>query len=375
MEEVVKNRTLLYIGGFELPDKNAAAHRVIGIGKALRDIGFNVIFLGTSKSQLSNVKILDTKTEYFGFESFSYAYPNGKKEWIKQISGISIFTCLIEQLGNITDICLYNFPAIAQERMIKYCHKHEIKCYGDITEWYIADKSDFIRSKIKTFDSEYRMRFVNKKLDGLIVISRYLQKYYKCRKNIYIPPLIDLQDNKWINNYTKSDDVLRLVYAGDPGNKDKIDILISALKYVKREYILDIFGITRKEYLKKRKEDYSFILNARNIKFHGRQPHMDVLRYIKKANYSCFFREKDKVSSAGFPTKFVEAISCGTPVITNRTSNFDEYVSENTNAFVVNDLNITSISRVLEKVPYSINVLSDTFDYRKYITEICKLFI
>lgn len=375
MEEEVKNRTLLYIGGFELPDKNAAAHRVIGIGKALRDIGFNVVFLGTSKSQLSDVKIMDTKTEYFGFECFSYAYPNGTKEWIRQISGISIFTSFIEQLGNITDICLYNFPAIAQERMVNYCHKHGIKCYGDITEWYIADKSDFLRSKIKTFDSEYRMRFVNKKLDGLIVISRYLQKYYANRRIIYIPPLIDIDDNKWRNDYKKSDDVLRLVYAGDPGNKDKIDILISALKHVKREYILDIFGITRKEYLKKRHEDSSFILCAKNIRFHGRQPHLDILRYLKKANYSCFFRERDKVSSAGFPTKFVEAISCGTPVITNRTSNFSDYVSKNTNAFVVNDLDITSISKALEKVPYSINVLCDTFDYRKYITEIRKLFI
>ena len=30
--------TVLYIGGFELPDKNAAAQRVVGIAKSLRDL-------------------------------------------------------------------------------------------------------------------------------------------------------------------------------------------------------------------------------------------------------------------------------------------------------------------------------------------------
>ena len=40
---------ILYLGNFELPDKNAAAHRVLGIAKALREGGNEVYFTGISK--------------------------------------------------------------------------------------------------------------------------------------------------------------------------------------------------------------------------------------------------------------------------------------------------------------------------------------
>ena len=49
-------KTIIYIGGFELPDKNAAAHRVISNGKLLRDIGYNVHFMGISNERGYNNK-------------------------------------------------------------------------------------------------------------------------------------------------------------------------------------------------------------------------------------------------------------------------------------------------------------------------------
>jgi len=41
----MKKEILLYVGGFEMPDGNAAAQRVLAIAKALPD-GYNVKFLG-----------------------------------------------------------------------------------------------------------------------------------------------------------------------------------------------------------------------------------------------------------------------------------------------------------------------------------------
>ena len=41
----MSSKTVLYVGGFILPDKNAAAQRVVGIAKILRDIGYNVVFM------------------------------------------------------------------------------------------------------------------------------------------------------------------------------------------------------------------------------------------------------------------------------------------------------------------------------------------
>lgn len=45
---------ILYIGGFELPDKNAAAQRVVSNAKLCRDLGYEVTLIGVDKSIKSN---------------------------------------------------------------------------------------------------------------------------------------------------------------------------------------------------------------------------------------------------------------------------------------------------------------------------------
>lgn len=41
-------KVIIYIGGFELPDKNAAANRVMNNAKIMRDIGYHVVLVGVS---------------------------------------------------------------------------------------------------------------------------------------------------------------------------------------------------------------------------------------------------------------------------------------------------------------------------------------
>lgn len=64
----MKKRTILYVGGFELPDRNA--QRVLSVAKIFKSIGYNVIFLGIDK-----ISVEETKKEYFGFESWAIPYP------------------------------------------------------------------------------------------------------------------------------------------------------------------------------------------------------------------------------------------------------------------------------------------------------------
>ena len=59
---------ILYIGGFELPDKNAAAQRVVANAKALKKIGYEVLFLGVTKNE--------KKVGYQFFENFKYLERN-----------------------------------------------------------------------------------------------------------------------------------------------------------------------------------------------------------------------------------------------------------------------------------------------------------
>lgn len=358
---------ILYIGGFELPDKNAAAHRVLSNAKILGSLGKKVVFIGVDKSLSWDSAILATEDVVQGFETYSVPYPQKREHWIKYLTDIQDYIKVFERFENIEMIILYNFQAIAMKKLLCYCKKLGIKCCADITEWRSAKGERLVYRVLKDSDTWYRMKVLHKKLDGLIVISKYLEEYYSNSKNIvYVPTMTDASESKWNGKYEKSNSILKLVYAGNPGRKDRIDLLISALKNVKRRYQLDIIGITLEQYLKYYPEHSEILEKTPNIVFHGRMEHTVTLEYIKRANYSCFLREDDRVSKSGFPTKFAEAITCGTPVLTNKTSNLTEYIKNDENGIFIDPLNVNNITRIIDRVPYKINVDRDIFDIRNY---------
>ncbi|HEM4423782.1 TPA: glycosyltransferase [Streptococcus suis] len=359
---------IVYIGGFELPDKNAAAHRVLSNAKILRENGKEVIFIGVDKELRYGSPVLKTKKDIQGFESYAVAYPDGKKEWVDYLANINSFLTVMNSSKVVEAVILYNFQALAMAKLMRYCKRNNIKCYADVTEWRSAKGERVLYRILKAFDTWYRMHILHKKMDGLIVISRYLEHYY-CgfTKTLYLPALTDTHDSKWNNFYKKDKNRLRLVYAGVPGRKDRLDKLIEAISNVDVECVLDVIGITFEQYLTYYPKHKDILSNCKNIVFHGRLSHLETIEYVKKANYSCFFREDDRVSKAGFPTKFAESISCGTPVLTNNTSNISDYISKDGNVVFVDVLNSSKISEVINDLPFEMKVKNDLFDYRNYL--------
>ena len=367
----MNNGTILYIGGFELPDKNAAAHRVLSNAKIFRELGKKVVFIGVDKTLSPNFTIFETKKDVQGFESYSIPYPTGGKNWLKFLTSIEDYIAISKNIDNLEMVVMYNFQSVAMKKMMLYCKKNNIKCCADVTEWRSAKGEGIIYRLLKDSDTWYRMKVLHKKMDGLIVISRYLEKYYNnCRNVIYVPALVDCSEEKWTNTFEKSTGSLHLVYAGNPGRKDKIDILIQSLKKVKRMVVLDIIGISYEEfknYFPKLEID-----TDSNIKFHGRLSHLETLDYVKKANYSIFFRDDNRVSKSGFPTKFVESIASGTPVITNNTSNINEFIyGAKSNGIIIDNLDCDSIEKIIEKAPNLMNVDRGCFDYNNYLECFC----
>ena len=162
-------KKVLYIGGFTMPDGNAAAQRVLGIGKLLRECGYLVRFTGLTKSGVTKENVID------GFQYKNYPYPNNLLLWMKYLTGYDF--SIKEILKYKPDVViLYNHPALAIEKIKRFCHKRGIKILADITEWYKPLGSLFFKT-IKNFDTNRRMTYSHKKLDGLICISSYLLNY------------------------------------------------------------------------------------------------------------------------------------------------------------------------------------------------------
>lgn len=367
------NEKILYIGGFEMPDKNAAAQRVVANAMSLREMGFEVAFIGPIRDRLNTIE------EFCGFKCDYIDYPRTLKEWVKYITE---FVQVDKILGYNPDyVVLYNFPAIASLKIRNACHKRGIKVFQDLTEWETSIGWS-PREIIRKIDINLRMYYCLKKMDGIIAISRYLFEYYsRFTKTILIPPTVDLNNPKFNRDRKlKSNTPLQLVYAGSigAGNKERLDYIINTVSKI-NSLKLTIVGLTVEQY----EDAYgSFPNECSNIEFKGRVPHKEAVGIVCQSDFQMLIRENTLKNKAGFPTKFVESMSCCTPLIATLSSNIGDYLVDGKNGFIVDEKNclqsvLEKISRLSkdEVIEMKENCRNFTgFDYRSFKEEFSKLF-
>lgn len=356
--------TVLYVGGFELPDRNAAAHRVLNNAKILRELGYNVVFCGIDKE----IKVIpEETTRISGFESTPMPYPASSKQWIKQMLDISIYMDMFSKYRDIKLIICYNLHAVPLAKLLKQAKKRNVKVIADSTEWYGNKLSLNPVKLIKCIDTFLCMRHFQKKCNGMITISSYLERYYKKYiKNIMVlPPLVDLEEEKYQNTISQQNNVTTLVYSGSPStSKEALGDVVKCLSNLTQfNFKLNVVGITESQFLKM----YNVMPNCDKIAFIGKVSHAEALNAVKQSDYSLIIRPRSRVNMAGFPTKFTEAISCGTAVIANNISDVFKYIEDGNNGFKVS---LNSLQKDLQTVLASKEkpaVKRDIFDYRLWI--------
>lgn len=390
-----QNKIILYAGGFIFPDRNAAAQRVIGVGKALRSLGYEIDFFSVDNASFSTATTNELIKLEDGFFYKAKKYPISKQEWINYLSSIKDIENFIniERDKRISAVIVYNYPAIALYRLIKLCRRLHIPLYADCTEWYSTRTGNILFRIIKFLDTSIRMRILHKKVNGVICISRYLYDYYKKfgMNVLHLPPLVDLEDSKWKQNVKKSNKICRFIYAGSPGlekgiNKDRIDIVLEAFGRLVEEgfkFELEIVGLSENDYKKQSDENSKILFEiSKYVNFKGRLQHKIVLKQLMQADFMIFLRNKRRFTIAGFPTKLVEAISSGTPVITNENSNVTDYIINNKNGLICDSLDINDIIDVIKSAIKMPNRKlqemstdcrdSSLFDYKNYIDSVCE---
>lgn len=354
---------VLYIGGFELPDRNAAAQRVIGVAKSLRQLGYEVAFLNAIKTDNNQQ---EERREYFGFPCVEYSREAEFDYLFRGETAISYIQRLHPQI-----VIAYNYPAFALNRICSYCRRVGIKCISDVTEWY-EPNGNLLHKVIKYIDVEFRMKSVLFKMDGIIAISRFLYDFYENRvPTVLIPPTIDCSDEKWQVTADKDAGITSFVYAGSPSaRKEKLDIIVDAIQEIAKHHsvILNVVGITEQQFAEMYNRQKT---NYNGVRFHGRVDHKKVIELVVNADWAVIIRENTRMVKAGFPTKLVESISCGTPVIVNSFSNICDYLDDS-NSLIASEASIEDT--ILEACEIRLTPRKDQFDYRRYLEDFVPLF-
>jgi len=118
-----------------------------------------------------------------------------------------------------------------------------------------------------------------------------------------------------------------------------------------------------------------------NIIFCGRIKQTEVPSYYNVSDFSIIVRENSRKSMAGFPTKLVESMMAGRPILLNYTSDMDKYIIDGQNGFILPNWTSLELQKMLSRLvklsrddieemkTKALQCGLEKFNYRAYINQ------
>lgn len=326
---------IAYVGPVEFPEGGAAARRIFGNAKALVEAGYDVVIV-SGQPPAPGCEIIDVAP---GIRCVSVNerdaehLPKVLRYARYALMGARSRRWLDAQTSLPAAVILYSGYSPYLLQFMGWARRRGVALLFDAVEWYAAPNLSGFMVSPYLWNTELAMRVLIPQLDGVVAISRALESYYRGRglPVARVPPLFDPAEI--VPSLPEPGDgvPLRLVYSGSPGRKDLIDIVIETV--IRRDagagsLRLEIVGLSEAELrsrlpLRKRGGVIPKCLVA-----HGKVSHARSMELVGQADFTVFLRHVNRVSTNGFPTKFVESLAMGTPVITNITSDLAEHLRD-----------------------------------------------
>ena len=347
---------IAYVGPVPIPEGGAAARRILGNAKAFEAAGYDVVIVSGQPPGVEGpefpiapgincVSVNERDAEHLpkALRHARYVFMGSKsRKWFD------------EQPAQPAAIILYSGYSPYLMQFTGWARRKGIPLIFDAVEWYTAPSvPQFILSPY-LWNTELAMRVLIPRLDGVIAISRALETYYAGQglEVVRTPPLFDPDETRKADPAPDPLGRIRLAYAGTPGHKDLLDVVIQAVLESdggSNRFVLDIVGVTDEELA--RRKPLQGVKGGRPacIQAHGRVSHARAVEFVGQADFSVFLREVNRVSTCGFPTKFVESLALGTPVITNLTSDLGDHLRDGENGLVCPSPDVQSLKRTLDK--------------------------
>ncbi len=364
------NGTILYTGNFELPDKNAAAHRVMNNAKIFHALGYRTAFLGVVRNESFD----GIRQSSFDEDIYEESYPESSKEWLRHIFDTKNIRALAEKYDDVRMVITYNAPYAAFKAVKRAFRNTAVKVAYDCTEWNSYADGSFLKQWYKKIDGFEIEHFLSKKCPDLIVISSMMErKYHRCNL-LRIPPLVDLSDPVWHQKREEHRGFFEFCFAGEVSNNESLDKVVQAFCMIDDPALrLRIVGITKEDYIRLIPSHEAAVRSDDRIRFEGYVSHDLAVKYTLSCDCYIFVREKSKRNRAGFSTKFVEAYTCGVPIIMTGFDDIGRYIGSKDDGILLNDISVEAVKEcMLEMAAHGKSTerkLREVFDYQSYVGE------
>lgn len=348
--------TVLYVGGFGLPDRTASALRAFGNAAALRAVGYRAVVAGKFNDMpVSPVQI-------HGVDCYEIRRPLPDLPLIDYTVSAANVRALAMRIGleRIAAIMAYNYPGFGLRRLLHMAHALGIPVINESTEWYGWEGFRPLSNARRILESRWRNNSLVERAGNFICATQWSRRRHPRVNALALPFVLDPAWECWrvkVNDaWCRDVSAVRLVYSGSPGlgmHKDRLPLITQALDRLDpegRRFRFAVVGMTALDYLRHMPEHTGLVgRHAHSIHFLGKMPHQAAVGVLKAADFSVFVREHNRVSQVGFPTKYAEAATCGIPVFTNRTSDIADYLIDGENGILVSDCSANTLAQGLDR--------------------------
>ena len=364
---MTKKGEIAYIGDFDFRNENVQSFLVRNNGKILNGLGYKVHYIGVNRNKSSFSTVCEPPALKLDANNSYLELPHTLN--IKGILKIpAICKIIIDYLekmrteGNLKYVITYQSPSYSYVvgKVAKWCKNNSIPYIVNCADIPIFKQQPLYRRIIMKPNWDYLHRVNRKYANGIISVSKYIESFYKkdnC-KYVIIPPLFD--SGVKTHGISKRKKETTFVYAGCPfksgkgavdksAMKDRLDLVIDLFLELQKQNIpfsLKIAGISKADYLIGVPRHKNALCEPSSIEFLGRISHEDTVELVADSDFSVSYRDENVMTKAGFPTKVVESISVGTPMIINDISDVQHYLSEGVSCFTLGENFLENVEKL-----------------------------
>lgn len=310
---------------------SAGLQRALGIAESLVAGGATVMIALAERDAPSIVA-----SEGISFHPVGEGYADNSDRFSKGrtwLRGGGATVAWLDSMPEVPDaVLIYGGGAIFARRVLRWSESAGAAAIIDCVEWYDTSHQPLGRFGPFALDHERAMRRTYAQANHVICISTLLSHHFRGlgSKTLVVPPTTDVRSIPWARSMDRR--VCRFAYAGTPGRKDLLGLMMDEMRHIAAQVpiSLDVVGPSPEDLA----QFWSDGAAPEWLTVHGKVSRAQAMDTVRGADFTVLFRPQARYANAGFPTKVVESMASGTPVVCNLTSDLGRHITDGKNGVV-----------------------------------------